>query len=84
MPIAEEVVVKKWSTREHQNIEVSISRDEALDKIVVLLRSYPAGLKAKTIAGILRMNKKDVNRILYSNMDRFVVNKDYIWKNKKR
>ncbi|MBQ6628649.1 MAG: sigma-70 family RNA polymerase sigma factor [Methanobrevibacter sp.] len=79
----EEVTIKKWSAKEHANIEVQISCEDALSKIISLLNSYPDGLKARSIAGLLRMNKKDVNRILYSNTTLFVA-KDYIWKNRRK
>lgn len=69
--------------RYYSQTQNDTNEDEVVDRIEKLLNHYKAGLKAKRIATALRMDKKEINSILYSNLDKFVVNDDYIWKNKK-
>ena len=49
------------------------------NKIIQILKKHPNGLKARKIADLIPgMDKKEVNSILYSNPQSFVVN-DYVW-----
>lgn len=54
--------------------------DSPVDLITDLLKTNPRGMKASKIAEYLHMNKKDVNKIMYSNKDKFVVDFFFNWK----
>jgi len=48
--------------------------------VINLLLKHPNGLKARQIASYLSTDRKEINQILYSNSNDFVVNDLYIWK----
>lgn len=48
--------------------------------IINLLLKHQNGLKAKQIASYLSTNRKEINQILYSNLNDFIVDDLYIWK----
>ena len=48
--------------------------------VIKLLLKHPNGLKARQIASYLSTDRKEINQILYSNSNDFVVNDLYIWK----
>ena len=48
--------------------------------IINLLSKYPNGLKARQIATHLCADRKEINQILYSNLNDFVIDGTYVWK----
>lgn len=48
--------------------------------VINLLLKHPNGLKARQIASYFSTDRKEINQILYSNSNDFVVNDLYIWK----
>lgn len=56
--------------------------DDILNKIKLLLKNNPEGLKASKIASLTRMSKKEINKIMYSNKDKFKLDFFFNRKNK--
>ncbi len=54
--------------------EIASGDDSLEDKIVSLLKSNPKGMSAKKISKVLGVSKKEVNKILYKNRNRFTQN----------
>ncbi len=54
--------------------------ENPIEKVTRLLKSNPEGLKAGKIAELLNMTKRDVNKMMYSNKDRFLVDFFFRWK----
>lgn len=55
-----------------------------LDQIIDLLKDNPKGLRSGKIAEILGLGKKEVNKIMYSNRDKFTVDFFFNWKLKNK
>ena len=49
------------------------------ENIYALLKKNPNGLKAKSIASKLGLDRREVNSFLYSNKGTFQIDDDYVW-----
>ena len=64
------------------DIDLDLIENDPANQIAELLLKNPKGLKASKIAKILGLDKHEVNRILYSNKERFSVDFFFTWKMK--
>lgn len=63
--------------------ETIINSKTDVEKIRDVLADNPKGLKSGKIASIIGLSKKEVNKILYANKDKFSIDILFIWRLKK-
>ena len=66
-----------------KSVKKAVESDEdipLIDRIIKVLQDNPKGLKSGKIAELLGVSKKEVNKELYANKNRFSVDIFFTWK----